>query len=239
MLKALAEKIVRDMTEEARDKLKEQLIILKRLQDARQIAETQPSDQPLEAQICKDANATEQADLLDLLSDQLLIISELDWRKRQSWAVNSSSHVIKLINQFLLVPKEFAVLAAIPCTEAYEQWRVKEKAEKVLTVDAYKYWKSYFKDLGVTLGALKREMKDNDLSPDRIVLGGGIAEACQKYLSPEMKKIALDLIHDYGRLKAGTVVFSSMSPEAREAAITTLSVEEDPEDLDQERAWDA
>jgi|GEM_PF-2665275 len=239
MLKALAEKIVRDMTEDARDKLKEQLVILKRLQDAHQTAETQSSDQPLEVDALKDANATEQVDLLDLLSDQLLIISELDWRKRQSWAVNSSSLVIKLINQFLLIPKESAVLAAFPCTEANEQWRVKEKAEKVLTVDAYKYWKSYFKDLGATLGALKREMKENDLSPDRIVLGGGIAEACQKHLTPEMKKIALDLIHEHGRLKAGTVVFSTMSPEAREAAITTLSVEEVPENINREEAWDA
>lgn len=175
----------------------------------------------------------------DQIADQLLELSELDWRKRQSWAVNSSSLIIKAINRFLLIPDAEAVLDAIPCTDANEQWRIKEKAEKVLSHDGFKYWKGYFKELGSALGALKRAMKEQELAPEKIVLGGGIAEACQKHLSQEMKLRALRLIHDHGRLKAETVVFSSMSPEAREAALTTLLVQEANEILEREHRWDA
>jgi hypothetical protein len=160
------------------------------------------------------------------LTNQLLELSELDWRKRQSWAVSSSSLIIRAINSFLLLPDGEAVLDALPCTGGTEEWRVKEKAELVLTYDAYRYWKGYFKDIGTALGALSREMTSKGMSPGRIVLGGGISEACERKLAPRMKERALTLIHHHARLKAGTVVLSTMSPEARESALATQLVQE-------------
>jgi hypothetical protein len=67
-------------------------------------------------------------------------------------------------------------------------------------------------------------MSRDEIAPERIVLGGGIAEACQQRLPDALKEIALELIHDHGHLPRGTVVFSSMSPEARESAVTLARV---------------
>jgi hypothetical protein len=63
-------------------------------------------------------------------------------------------------------------------------------------------------------------MSREGAAPERIVLGGGIAEACREFLPRSLKKFALELIHEAGHLKAGTVWFSTLSPEAREAAFS-------------------
>jgi hypothetical protein len=68
-------------------------------------------------------------------------------------------------------------------------------------------------------------MSTNGAPPERIVVGGGIGEVCAAY-PPFLRNLALKIIHRHGKLPAETVVFSMMSPEARESAVTSRAVDE-------------
>jgi hypothetical protein len=160
----------------------------------------------------------------DLFKD-LFDLGDKSVRSRQRWAIDSSSALIKAINSHILIPDLVEAFRAAPCTGKSDEWLTYAKPEQVLNYLAWvEHWKSYFKDVGEALGAVYKKMSRDEIAPERIVLGGGIAEACQQRLPDALKEIALELIHDHGHLPRGTVVFSSMSPEARESAVTLARV---------------
>jgi hypothetical protein len=71
-------------------------------------------------------------------------------------------------------------------------------------------------------------MKVRDAAPQRIVIAGGIGELSATY-APQWKGRIMELFADFAPNIPNaeeTVVFSTMSPEAREAYVTTAAVQE-------------
>jgi hypothetical protein len=160
-----------------------------------------------------------------LLSNALFRLGDRTVSSRQRWAIDSSSALITAINKHILIPDALAAYEATPCTGKSDEWLAHAAPEDVLTYLAWvEHWKTYFKEMGEALGAVYKQMKHDGVAPKKIVLGGGIAEACQENLSDGLKAYALRLIHDHGHLPKETVVFSAMSPEARESAVTLKRV---------------
>ncbi len=160
-----------------------------------------------------------------LLFNALFRLGDRTVSSRQRWAIDSSSALITAINKHILIPDALAAYEATPCTGKSDEWLANAAPEDVLTYLAWvEHWKTYFKEMGEALGAVYKQMKHEGVAPKKIVLGGGIAEACQENLSEGLKAYALRLIHDHGHLPKETVVFSTMSPEARESAVTLKRV---------------
>ncbi len=175
------------------------------------------------------AHLEEELSPEDLLHKALFFLGDRQVSSRPRWAMDSSSALITAINKYILVPDPVQAWQVTPCTGKSEEWLSSAKPEHVLNYLAWiEHWKMYFKEVGEALGAVYRQMKKDGVAPGKIVLGGGIAEACQKYLPEDVKAHALELIHDHGHktghLPKDTVVFSTMSPEARESAITLRQV---------------
>lgn len=159
----------------------------------------------------------------DLIRD-LVDLGDLPSARRQQWAINSPSGLVKAVNRFLLSPNAEELLEAVPC-----DWNIAGVCERDpkegLVLLGIEHWKSYLKDVGHALGEVCRKMSSNGTPPEKIVIGGGIGEVCAAY-PPFLKNLALKIIHRHGKLPADTVVFSSMSPEARESAVTSRAVDE-------------
>jgi len=99
------------------------------------------------------------------------------------------------------------------------------KVSKALTLAAYTEWQKYFKELAKFLETSYDAMKVTEVAPQRIVLAGGIGELCSRY-DNQWKNRINELFEDFAdNIPAGTVVFSTMSPEAREAYVTTAAVQ--------------
>jgi hypothetical protein len=60
---------------------------------------------------------------------------------------------------------------------------------------------------------------------ERLVLGGGIGEACNHY-SQIWKKHAYGVLHSSAALSPGSIIFSPMRAEERENAIASASIRE-------------
>ena len=101
---------------------------------------------------------------------------------------------------------------------------MKRNSEEALTVLAAIRWKVYFKRVGEFIGAAYNAMEATGRPPEKIVLAGGIGELCSRY-NKLYKDVALKIIHEAAEIPGKTVVFSEMSPEAREAAVTTDNVQ--------------
>jgi hypothetical protein len=100
------------------------------------------------------------------------------------------------------------------------------KVSKALTLAAYTEWQKYFKELAKFLETSYDAMKVNEAAPQRIVLAGGIGELCSRY-DNQWKNRINELFEDFAdNIPPGTVVFSTMSPEAREAYVTTAAVQQ-------------
>jgi hypothetical protein len=159
----------------------------------------------------------------DLIRD-LVDLGDLPSARRQQWAINSPSGLVKAVNRFLLSPSAEELLEAVPC-----DWNIAGVCERDpkegLVLLGIEHWKSYLKDVGHALGEIYRKMSTNGTPPERIVVGGGIGEVCAAY-PPLLRNLALKIIHRHGKLPADTVVFSMMSPEARESAVTSRAVDE-------------
>ena len=159
----------------------------------------------------------------DLIRD-LVDLGDLPSARRQQWAVNSPSGLVKAVNRFLLSPSAEELLEAVPC-----DWNIPGVCERDpkegLILLGLEHWKSYLKDVGHALGEVYRKMSTHGTPPERIVVGGGIGEVCAAY-PPFLRSLALKIIHRHGKLPAETVVFSMMSPEARESAVTSRAVDE-------------
>ena len=106
--------------------------------------------------------------------------------------------------------------------------RGQSKVAKALTLAAYTEWQKYFKELAKFLETTYDAMKVRDAAPQRIVIAGGIGELCATY-DPQWKNRIMELFEDFADnipAPQQTVVFSTMSPEAREAYVTTAAVQE-------------
>lgn len=120
---------------------------------------------------------------------------------------------------------------------SYEAERLTEKAEtllargdnkisKALTLAAWTEWQKYFKELARFLDTSYEAMRIRDCAPEKIVLAGGIGELCSRY-DPKWKRRINELFEDFAdSIPPGTIVFSTMSPEAREAFVTTNMVQQ-------------
>jgi hypothetical protein len=96
-------------------------------------------------------------------------------------------------------------------------------AAETLTSIGYQSWRDYFELLGRCGGAISGALAQMGHPMERIVLGGGIGEACNHY--PEIwKKHAYGVLHSSARLSPGSIIFSPMRAEERERAIATTSI---------------
>jgi len=111
--------------------------------------------------------------------------------------------------------------------EKLTEWGDKKYA-KALTLLAYTEWQKYFKELAKFLETTYDAMKVRHAAPQRIVIAGGIGELSSTY-DAQWKARILELFEDFAPNIPNpekTVVFSTMSPEAREAYVTTAAVQE-------------
>jgi hypothetical protein len=152
--------------------------------------------------------------------DQLATLSSIN---RTRWAANSNSAVIDAVNRFILNPDPIEVFDCQPCDNDLEAL-THHNPQEALVALGFRAWKVYFKDLGEFLGKAYEGMAAQGTPPEKIVLGGGIGEACNKY-PPEVRRIALKIINRFAKLEPGIIDFSTISPEMRETAITQRSVE--------------
>ena len=103
--------------------------------------------------------------------------------------------------------------------------RADRKLSKALTLSAYTQWQTYFKELSKFVSTSYEAMQCCDVVPQRIVIAGGIGELCSRYDSIWKERI-YEIFDDFAEgVPAGTIAFSTMSPEAREAFITTSAVQ--------------
>jgi hypothetical protein len=151
----------------------------------------------------------------------------------------SAARVRKELEKLLPSDERYAELQAEAQASEQEAVRVTEKAKKssdlgnakfskALTLAAYTEWQKYFKELARFLETAYDAMKVRDAAPQRIVIAGGIGELSATY-APQWKGRIMELFADFAPNIPNaeeTVVFSTMSPEAREAYVTTAAVQE-------------
>lgn len=162
----------------------------------------------------------------EMIIDAILIkldrLANLSSMTRTRWAANSDSAVIDAVNRFILKPNLVEFFKSDPekiDLEAAKQTNPK----KALRILGALEWKAYFDALGEFLGKAYAAMKAQGTAPEKIILGGGIGEACNKY-APDLRQIALERIHEAAQLEPGVIEFSTISAEMRETAITQRSV---------------
>lgn len=162
---------------------------------------------------------------------ELYALADLQFKERTRWAVNSNSYLIRAVNELIFHPDHREVRRAMPCNFNVESLEA-SNPEKALVLLAWARQKLHFKERGTVAGAIYREMKERGIAPDRYILGGGLGELFNRY-APEDRQDALDLINEHGKLPPGVFDFSSVSPEARESAISYKAVEDTKKNWDQ------
>jgi hypothetical protein len=155
----------------------------------------------------------------DLVS-QFTALAELPSTERHRWAINLPSHLIRAVNQFLLTPSPEGLFRAFMCEQRFEEPPFVDPMA-ALVVKGVRAWKQYFKDLGAGLGVIYRDMKQKGVAPKKLIIGGGIGEACARY-DDFLREDALRLIKTFGKFPKDVVEFSRMSPEAREGALAYI-----------------
>jgi hypothetical protein len=147
-------------------------------------------------------------------------IQRLPARELHLWGQRAPSDIVKCVNQFLFTPDVAHVIHA--------RRRLKSSAtdlSETLTSVAYQSWRDYFSLLGRCGGAINGTLAKMGHPMERIVLGGGIGEACNLY--PTIwKKHAYGILHAAANVAPGSIIFSPMRAEEREKAIATASIRE-------------
>jgi predicted NBD/HSP70 family sugar kinase len=80
-------------------------------------------------------------------------------------------------------------------------------------------------------------MKEQGVTPEKIILGGGIGEAYHRFPEP-LREAALLEIQDHSGLPEGMILFSAISAEERESAITQAAVDQAAKELAAQRYLD-
>jgi hypothetical protein len=96
-------------------------------------------------------------------------------------------------------------------------------------------WKNYFKNVGLFIGRAYTSMHEKCQAPEKIVIGGGIGEAANRF-PPLLRKVSLDLIHQFAKIPADTVDYTRISAEAAECALGYVSVIKAKEQVALERS---
>jgi hypothetical protein len=154
------------------------------------------------------------------LKEQFTRLAELPSHERHRWAINLPSHLVRAVNQFLFTPTLEGLWTAFACEPRFEQPPFVDPMA-ALVVKGVRTWKTYFKDLGAGLGVIYRDMKQKGVAPQKLIIGGGIGEACARY-DDFIRNDALRLIKTFGKFPKDVVEFSRVSPEAREGALAYL-----------------
>jgi hypothetical protein len=160
----------------------------------------------------------------ETVEGELYDLADLQSRHRTRWAVNSNSHLVRAVNNYLLNPEPEIIFEYMPCDYRVEDM-THSNPEAALPLVGYAGWKEYCKNIGLCIGKAYSVMSEQGNTPDRIVIGGGIGEAFNRY-PPLLRRVALKLIHEHGNISTGVVDFSRMSPESRESAKTYQLVDE-------------
>ncbi len=151
---------------------------------------------------------------------QFTSLAELPSTERHRWAINLPSHLVRAVNQFILCPTPEGLWTALACEPRFEEAPFVNPMAALVFKGA-RAWKAYFKDLGAGLGVIYRDMKQKGIAPQKLIIGGGIGEACARY-NDFMREDALRLIRTFGKFPKDVVEFSRVSPEAREGALAYL-----------------
>ena len=164
----------------------------------------------------------------------LLDLMELSTKDLTRWAVNSNARLVRSVNDFILNFDAWRFASTCPCTGSFE---AAPTPERRLANYGFKTWKTYWKDVGHFLARAYEGMKEQGVTPEKIILGGGIGEAYHRFPEP-LRRAALLEIQDHSGLPEGTILFSAISAEERESAITQAAVDQAAEELAAQRYLD-
>jgi hypothetical protein len=146
-------------------------------------------------------------------------LDRLSWDEMHLWGQRAPSDIVRQINGLLFTPSSSEVVAVELNSNPSSQ-----DPHDVLTRLRYATWRGYFELLGRCGATLSQTLNTRGAPLERIVLGGGIGEACNQY--PELwKRRAYEVMCSAG-LQPGAIVFSPMRAEERENAIAAASIRE-------------
>jgi len=131
-----------------------------------------------------------------------------------NWAKVTPSNVVKSVSKFIFTP-DLEALSSIS----------NETPDAVLKVMGTRAWNKYFADLGKALKFVSDAMSAAGHAPQKIVIGGGIGEACSRY-DETLQAFAIDEVQHSADLPLRTVGFSYLSGEARESAVTLRDIQQ-------------
>jgi hypothetical protein len=163
--------------------------------------------------------------------DELTNLMDFSAKDLTRWAVDSNARLVRAVNHFILNFDAWEFSFALPYTGSYDAALTPERR---LANYGFKVWKTYWTDVGHFIATAYGEMKQQGVAPQKIVLGGGIGEAYHRFGDP-LRKAALREIHEHSGLPEGTVVFSAISAEERESAITQAAVDQAAQKLAMQR----
>lgn len=159
---------------------------------------------------------------LEEIESELYELADLQFKNRTRWAVSSNSHLVRAVNDFLMVPDADKVFEYMPCDFGISEL-TSHDPDKALVLHGFAAWKNYFKNVGLFVGRSYTAMHEKCQAPEKIIIGGGIGEAANRF-PPLLRKVALDLIHQFAKIPADTVDFTRISAEAAECALGYVSV---------------
>ena len=147
-------------------------------------------------------------------------LGTLPWDELHLWGQRAPSDIVRCVNQLLFSPSVSEVVTTIRRAKSCSQ-----NPHDVVTELSYHTWRGYFELLGRCGAALRQTLHSTGTPLERIVLGGGIGEACNHY--PEIwKRHAYSIMRSRSGLPPGAMVFSPMRAEERENALTAASINE-------------
>jgi len=136
------------------------------------------------------------------------------------WGQRAPSDIVKCVNQFLFTPSADELVEAKRNTTSGTL-----HPGEIVTLLGYHTWRDYFELLGRCGGVLATALRSKGTPIERIVLGGGIGEACNHY--PAIwRKHAYHVLQSTSGLPPGSIAFSPMRAEQRENALAKASIEE-------------
>jgi len=136
------------------------------------------------------------------------------------WGQRAPSDIVRQVNKFVFNPEAADVISARRKLHSGEL----SAAETLATV-GYQSWHGYFELLGRCGAVIGGALEKMGHPMERLVLGGGIGEACNHY-SQIWKKHAYGVLHSSAALSPGSMIFSPMRAEERENAIASASIRE-------------
>ena len=147
-------------------------------------------------------------------------IQRLPSHELHLWGQRAPSDIVRCVNQFIFTPEAADVINARRKLQSGAL-----SAAETLATTGYQSWRGYFELLGRCGGAIGGALKKMGHPMERLVLGGGIGEACNHY-SQIWKKHAYGVLHSSAALSPGSIIFSPMRAEERENAIASASIRE-------------